>query len=56
MAKNTDIRYRNQLLYSVFVTEITGKNGTFKDVEEDLDRIKSLGTGHHLVHAYSSHR
>ena len=43
MAKNTDIRYRNQLLYSVFVRDY-GKNGTFKDVEEDLDRIKSLGT------------
>ena len=43
MAKNTDIRYRNQLLYSVFVRDY-GKNGTFKDVEQDLDRIRSLGT------------
>ena len=43
MAKNTDIRYRNQLLYSVFVRDY-GKNGTFMDVEEDLDRIRSLGT------------
>ena len=43
MAKNTDISYRNQLLYSVFVRDY-GKNGTFKDVEEDLDRIRSLGT------------
>ena len=43
MAKNTDISYRNQLLYSVFVRDY-GKNGTFKDVEQDLDRIRSLGT------------
>ena len=43
MAENTDIRYRNQLLYSVFVRDY-GKNGTFKDVENDLDRIRSLGT------------
>ena len=43
MAKNTDISYRNQLLYSVFVRDY-GKNGTFKDVEDDLDRIRSLGT------------
>lgn len=43
MAQNTDIRYRNQLLYAVFVRDY-GKNGTFKDVEEDLDRIRSLGT------------
>ena len=43
MAKNTDIGYRNQLLYSVFVRDY-GKNGTFKDVEDDLDRIRSLGT------------
>lgn len=43
MANNTDISLRNQLLYSVFVRDY-GKNGTFKDVEEDLDRIKALGT------------
>ena len=43
MAHNTNINYRNQLLYSVFIRDY-GKNGTFKDVEEDLDRIKSLGT------------
>ena len=43
MAKNTRISLRNQLLYSVFVRDY-GKNGTFKDVEEDLDRIRSLGT------------
>ena len=43
MAKNTSISLRNQLLYSVFVRDY-GKNGTFRDVEEDLDRIRSLGT------------
>ena len=43
MAQNTDIRYRNQMLYSVFIRDY-GKNGTFQDVEEDLDRIRSLGT------------
>ena len=43
MAKNTDIILRNQLLYSVFIRDY-GQNGTFMDVEEDLDRIKSLGT------------
>ena len=32
MAGYTDIRYRNQMLYSVFVRDY-GKNGTFKDVE-----------------------
>ena len=41
MAKNTDISYRNQLLYSVFVRDY-GKNGTFKDVEEDPVIIGSL--------------
>ena len=43
MAQNTDISLRNQILYSVFVRDY-GKNGTFADVEEDLDRIRSLGT------------
>ena len=43
MSVNTDIKYRNQLLYSVFVRDY-GLNGTFQDVEEDLDRIRSLGT------------
>ena len=43
MAGSTSIEYRNQLLYSVFVRDY-GKNGTFFDVENDLDRIKDLGT------------
>lgn len=43
MAKNTDITLRNKIIYSIYVRN-HGKNGTFKDVEEDLERIKSLGT------------
>ncbi len=43
MANKTDTAYRNQLLYSVFVRDY-GRNGTFLDVEKDLDRIRSLGT------------
>ena len=43
MAVNTPLSYRNMLLYSVFVRD-HGKNGTFRDVEEDLGRIRSLGT------------
>lgn len=43
MAKNTDVKLRNQIMYSVYVRNY-GNNGTFKDVEADLERIKSLGT------------
>ncbi|MCX7950987.1 MAG: alpha-amylase family glycosyl hydrolase [Clostridiales bacterium] len=43
MAKTTDKSLRNKIIYSVYVRN-HGKNGTFKDVEEDLERIKSLGT------------
>lgn len=43
MAKNTDIALRNKIIYSVYVRN-HGKNGLFKDVEEDLERIKFLGT------------
>lgn len=43
MAKNTDVKLRNQIMYSVYVRN-HGNNGTFKDVEADLERIKSLGT------------
>ena len=42
MAMNTDIRLRNQIMYSVYVRN-HGENGSFRDVEKDLDRIKSLG-------------
>ena len=43
MANDTSKELRNQLLYSIFVRDY-GKNGTFSDVENDLDRIRELGT------------
>ena len=42
MAKNTNIRLRNEVIYSVYVRNHS-KSGTFKGVYEDLERIKSLG-------------
>ena len=42
MSKSTDIRLRNTMIYQVFVRNYS-KEGTFKQVEEDLDRIKDLG-------------
>ena len=43
MAKDTLINLRNQVMYCVYVRNY-GPNGTFKDVENDLNRIKDLGT------------
>ena len=43
MAKKTNINLRNQLIYSVFVRNHT-KEGTFRALEQDLDRIAALGT------------
>ena len=43
MAKQTDIALRGQLMYSVFVRNHT-KEGTFRALEADLDRIAALGT------------
>ncbi|GFZ34161.1 alpha-amylase [Clostridium zeae] len=43
MAKDTKKNLRNKIIYSVFVRN-HGENGTFKDVEDDLERIKELGT------------
>ncbi|MBU3160008.1 alpha-amylase [Clostridium frigoris] len=43
MASNTKVSLRNKVMYSIYVRN-HGINGTFKDVEEDLERIKSLGT------------
>ena len=43
MAKNTDISLRNQVIYSVYVRNHT-KEGTFRSIIADLDRIKKLGT------------
>ncbi|OPJ64196.1 alpha-amylase family glycosyl hydrolase [Clostridium oryzae] len=42
MAKNTDIKLRNSTIYSVYVRNHT-KEGDFKGVTEDLDRIADLG-------------
>ena len=42
MARNTDISLRNKVIYSIFVRNYS-EEGTFKKVEEDLDRIKNLG-------------
>jgi glycosidase len=42
MAKNTNIDLRNQVIYSIYVRNHS-EEGTFKSVEKDLDRIKSLG-------------
>lgn len=42
MAKNTDIQLRNQVIYSIYVRNHT-KEGTFKAVIPDIDRIKALG-------------
>ncbi len=43
MAKQTDIALRGMLMYSVFVRNHT-KEGTFRALEADLDRIAALGT------------
>lgn len=43
MARNTSTDLRNQVIYSVFVRNYS-KEGTFRKVQEDLDRIQSLGT------------
>ncbi|WP_298842532.1 alpha-amylase family glycosyl hydrolase [Clostridium sp.] len=43
MASNTNVSLRNVVMYCVYVRN-HGVNGNFKDVEEDLERIKCLGT------------
>lgn len=43
MAKNTDIKLRDNVIYSIYVRNHT-KEGTFRAIEPDLDRIKELGT------------
>ncbi len=43
MAENTSKELRGKVIYSVFVRNYSHE-GTFKAVESDLDRIKSLGT------------
>ena len=43
MAINTEKKWRNMVLYSVFVRNYSPE-GTFEAVRRDLDRIKELGT------------
>ena len=43
MADNTQKKLRNQMMYQVFVRNFSAE-GTFKKVEEQLERIKALGT------------
>ena len=42
MASNTPLNHRNLVLYEIYVRQ-HGSNGTFADVEADLERIRSLG-------------
>ena len=42
MAKDTPLDHRNLVLYSVYVRN-HGPNGTFADLEADLERIHSMG-------------
>ncbi len=42
MADNTPKTLRNQIMYQIFVRNYS-EEGTFAQVEKDLDRIKALG-------------
>jgi len=42
MAVDTPLSYRGLVLYEIYVRS-HGPNGTFADVEEDLERIRSMG-------------
>ena len=42
MALDTPLDYRNLVIYSIYVRN-HGPNGTFTDVEADLERIQSMG-------------
>ncbi len=42
MASNTPSSYRNLVIYEIFVRN-HGANGTFKDIENDLPRLHTLG-------------
>ena len=43
MAKDTPLSLRNSTMYSVFVRNYSDA-GTFRALEEDLPRIRALGT------------
>ncbi len=42
MAKGTDVSYRNQVMYCVFLRQFSN-DGDFIDLEEALDRLEELG-------------
>ena len=42
MAKDTPLHYRNLVIYEVYVRN-HGPNGTFADVEADLERLQAMG-------------
>ncbi len=42
MAKDTNKNLRNSVIYSVYIRNY-GDNGIFKDLEEDLERLKKIG-------------
>jgi glycosidase len=42
LAANTPLSYRNLVLYEIYVRG-HGPNGTFADVEADLERIRAMG-------------
>ena len=44
MARGTDVSYRNQLMYCVFLRQFSN-DGDFVDLEEQLDRLEELGVG-----------
>jgi glycosidase len=52
MADNTDLSLRNKVLYQVYVRN-HGKEGTFKALEADLNRIKDLGVD--MIHLLPIH-
>ena len=41
MARNTDIKLRDAVIYSIYVRNHT-KEGTFRAIKPDLDRSKEL--------------
>ncbi len=44
MAKGTDVSYRNQMMYCVFLRQFS-QDGDFIDLEEALDRLEEMGVG-----------
>ena len=43
MARDTDVKLQNQVIYSVYLRAHT-EEGTFRALIPDLDRIRALGT------------